>query len=544
MKEFKFLGRTFFKKEDWSTTAQRAVMDFNKTHPQASYYGESYPIFETVFDGEKTPGELGAPLSYLPDYNALSFRSWKAFTDSDLAKIIIMSHVNWVIGSGLKLQAEPIEGVIEGEGFKFDKDDFVKNTEERFRLYAKSEDSVHSRMMNYNKYQRVAYLNASVGGDVLCIERLENGLPTKQLVDGVFVQQPGIDEITRAEGEGNQIIHGVEINKRGEHIRFYVLKNTSKTLSSELTSFQKIEAIGKNTGKKQAYLLYGSEYRIDSVRGMPLLSATLQKMSELDNYNESIVSGAVERAKVPYTFEHKEFSDGTNPDLAKVTSAITGEAAPAGAKKIDMTEATKLVKKTYGKEPINLPVGAVMKKLDSGMEKDQDVFTTGNFIYICAASEVPYEVALMKYVNSFSSSRMASQTWATLLQMKRVAFNDTYNKPFYNLFLDSQILSGKITANGYFSAQNSEDVILLGAYRNARFIGPSVPQADPFKEVKAIELLLELKLISHDEALEMRGGSDDFESTLNKLANEQKLIDEKLPDPEPTEPNVNIKGAD
>lgn len=528
-------GYTLGKKErlTWAQMAEKAVMQTSKDI-KASFYGGSYPIIETTFDGEKTQGELGAPLSYLPDYNALSYRSWQAFTESDLAQIIIKAHVNWVIGSGLKLQSEPFEDIINSEGFNFNREEFIKTTEQRFRLFAKTNNSVHNGMYNFNKAQRIASLNAMVGGDVLWIQRLENGLPTIQLIDGVFVQTPNIDEINKAEARGNKIIHGVEVGKNNEHIRFFVANQDG--------SFTTIEAKGKNTGKLQAKLIYASEYRIDGVRGMPILSAVLEKMKKLDRYGEAVVAGAEERAKIPYFFEHNRDSDGTNPDLAKLANVMAGEETVTDeAVVVDMTEQTKIFKRTFEKEPINLPVGSQLKALAAAMETEQELFTTGNFIYICAAVEIPYEVALMKYVNSFSSSRMASQTWLTLLKIKRVGFNDDFTKPFYNLFLDSQILSGKIKADGYFSAQNKGDVILLEAYRNCRFTGPGVPQADPSKEVKAEISKIDNNLTTHEQAMEVLGNGEDFDTVVNKLAKEKNKIKELIPE-EQTE--ANNKGGD
>lgn len=529
----RFLGYTFGKKEqlDWSAKAKEALHNFNSTNKEASWYGGAYPIIETTYDGEKTQGELGAPLEYTLDYCSLSARSWQAYTESDLAQIIVKAHVNWVIGSGLKLQAEPIEDVINSEGFTFDRDTFTKTTEQRFRLYAKTNKAVYSKMYNFNKAQRIAYLNAAVGGDVLCILRLEDGLPNIQLIDGIFVKNPDFDEIEKARKRKNTILHGVEINERKEHIAYHVINEDSTST--------RIEAKGKNTGRLQAFLIYGSEYRIDNVRGMPLLSAVLEKMKKLDRYNEAIVAGAEERAKIPYTFEHTKDSDGTNPDLAKYANYMADSETPDDANVVDMGIQTKAFKRTYEKEPINLPVGAALKAVESKMEVDQEAFTTGNFIYICAAVEVPYEVALMKYVNSFSSSRMASQTWLTLLKIKRVSFNDVFNKNFYNLFLDSQILAGKIKANGYFSAINKKDIILLEAYRNSRFTGAGVPQADPSKEVKAEVEKLNANLSTHDESMERLGSGDDFDTTVNKLSVEKQKIKDLMPEEETEEPNSN-----
>lgn len=520
----RFFKPTKAEQETWSQMATKAMMDYEPDNIDASYYGQEYNVVETIFDGEKTQGELGAPLMYVPSYTSLSYRSWQAYTESDLAQIIVKAHVNWVIGSGLKLQSEPIESVINDEGFSFDKDAFTKKVETRFRLYAKTNDSIHNGMMNFNKTQRIAYLNAAIGGDVLCILRIsDNDLPTLQLVDGIFVQTPGMDKIEEARNRGNEIIHGVEVDANKKHLKFYVANKEG--------GFDEVDAVGKNSKREVAFLLYGTDYRIDSVRGMPLLSAVLEKIKKLDRYNEAIVAGAEEGAKVPWWFEHNQHSTGDNPDLSKLTSALgdPDQQTPSDDDLVvDMTSQTTAIRRTYEKEPYNLPVGATMKKLDSGMANDQEAFTTGNFVYICAALEIPYEVALMKYVNSFSSSRMASQSFLFILNIKRTLFSDGFANKYYNLFLDLQILSGKIQADGYFTARTKKDVILLQAYRNSRFTGPGVPQADPLKEVKAEAEKINNNLGTHEQAIERLNGGD-FDATVNKLAVEREKIKDVMP---------------
>ena len=130
---------------------------------------------------------------FCPTITVYLIRSWQAYTESDIAQIVIKAHVNWVIGSGLSLQAEPNKYVIDSEGFNFDKESFVKSAESRFRLYAKTKESAYNQSINYNALQRSAYLNAIISGDVLCVDMIVNGLPAKRLIDGLYVQNSNAD---------------------------------------------------------------------------------------------------------------------------------------------------------------------------------------------------------------------------------------------------------------------------------------------------------------------------------------------------------------
>ena len=70
------------------------------------------PIFTYSYDGEKTPGEIGIIKNYLIDYPALRARSWQSYIESEVTQTIINKFITWIIGSGLKLQSEPIKEIL------------------------------------------------------------------------------------------------------------------------------------------------------------------------------------------------------------------------------------------------------------------------------------------------------------------------------------------------------------------------------------------------------------------------------------------------
>ena len=73
------------------------------------------PIFTLSYDGEKNMGELGAPVKYTLEHDALRIRSWKSYLDNEITQTVVKKYVKWIIGSGLKLQSEPVESVLQTE---------------------------------------------------------------------------------------------------------------------------------------------------------------------------------------------------------------------------------------------------------------------------------------------------------------------------------------------------------------------------------------------------------------------------------------------
>ncbi len=483
------------------------------------------------WDGEKNVGELGSPIHYIHNHESLSVRSWQTYAESDVAKILVTASVEWIIGKGLNLQSEPIKEIIESEGYTLD-ENFTFNVENRFRLLTKTKRCSHNRRMTLGQLARQAYKHAIIGGDCVVIFRFD-GYPTVEIVDGRHVKNPGPPYEQAAKNRGNKIKYGVEITPSGEHYAYYIQKCDRE--------YEQVLCRGENTDRVTASMIYGDEYRVDSVRGIPIYSTSIEKMKKMDRYIEAMVGGAEERAKVPYFFFHNHFSEGENPMWDQMNQAYNAaQATGTGVGKEDLVQDLDqlgaYIALSSGKEPYNLPIGVDLKAIQSTQELNLPEFVDSLFIYTCASIGMPYEIALMKFVNSYSASRMASQSWQTIMENKREAFSSDFYQPYYELFMYTQILDNKINAEGYLAALREDDVILQGAYNNARFIGKNVPQADPSKEVKAEVLKLQHNLTNFDKSSEALG-TGDFVANVKSMAKQYQMILDNIPEEFITKPN-------
>jgi len=233
----------------------------NYTYP---YY--SSPIIREFYNGEKTPGEMGAAKDYTLDYNQLRVRSWQSYLESEVTQAIINKHCLWVIGTGLYVQSEPELNVLRQEGIAAIDPEFIQNVQTRFNLWISSRHSDAAGMFPINALSFEAYKNAIVGGDVLVINYPENGNVNQQVIDGAHVQSPDTTSTywKEASARGNRIEYGVEIGLNNEHVAYYVCGVENK--------FYRVERIGANSGRVIASLVYGTRYRIDNVRGCPLMA--------------------------------------------------------------------------------------------------------------------------------------------------------------------------------------------------------------------------------------------------------------------------------
>lgn len=496
------------------------------------------------FDGEKNPGNVGPIIDYVMDHARLSIRSWQALSESELALIAVTRLVAWVIGKGLKLQSEPIMEILQDEGIKLNKKKFTASFETRFNLFRKLKSASWSGEQSLNELSDEAEKNAIVGGDILVVLRVVKGKLKIQHIDGIHVQSPrfGTSEWPEELASGNLIIDGVEINSRREHIAYYV-----KVWSYEATGnnfkeqfrFERIEAYSKKTGFRMAYFYYGGKHRVNDVRGLPLFSACFEKLTGISLYSEAALKQAQEAAKVDYQQVTQLGGVGSAPWASSVVQSVNrggggNSELPVtddGVQKLSSTKVTS-IGTVYNPEP-----GSEIKMLkNENPLYFKDFYITHSDTFF-AVVEIPPNVAMGKYEDSFSASRMATGDWANTLIVKRDKHQNGYQKPIIDLWLHLEIMEGRIQAPGYILAWSQGNMDVIEAYRNVRLIGSNVPAVDSKKEAEAVRILLgkaleNLPLIDGEQAAEGIGTGDIYE-IIERVGEQLKLSKSAGIKPEP-----------
>jgi capsid protein len=534
-------------RKNWALSLWEKLTTSNE--PKQSYdNGHLISTFSLSYNGEKNLGEAGPIRDYRPDYYLLSLRSWQAYTESEIAQTIINKYVTWVIGKGLKLQAEPLKLVLESEGVKLPEDktskktianNFSNITEARFNCFQKSKNADYSKQKSLKRIAKTAYKNAVIGGDLLVVLRYIKGQTTVQLIDGCHVQSPlyGTEYYPQDLPNGNKIINGIEVNSEGQHVRYWIKQRD--------LSFISFDAVGKRSGLTQAFMVYGLEHRMYNNRGVPYLSVVIETLKKLERYKEATVGSAEERQKIAFTIEHDHTSTGENPfakNLAKAFKVDGNEDIPTD---INGTQLSDLVAATTNKQAVNMPVGAKVKMHESKNELYFKDFYSVNSDIMCAAIGIPPEVAMSKYDSNFSASRAALKDWEHTLSVRRDEFSEAFYQNIYNFWLDIEILNNKIQAPGYIEARLNNNQTVLEAYRNARFIGATVPHIDPLKEVNAERAKLGeagalLPLTTFEQATEALNTGDSYENIKQfaeeildmkklKIENQQQPAPQKTP---------------
>jgi len=368
-----------------------------------------------------------------------------------------------------------------------------------------------------------------LGGDCLVILRVEDGEVNVQIIDGQQVQTPILNDKFHKEAtsKGNIINHGIEKDKRGRHVAYYV--KTFKP-GSFLGEYVRIEAYGKKTGRKMAWMMYFDKHRIDHDRGIGGLTSILEKIEKLDRYTEATVGSAEERAKLPFFIEHDEHSTGENPMAGRLKKALGKDDDSAVDSYSEGENKAKLIQNTTSKMVFNLPRGAKISAPNANTsEINYPEFWKAVFQSLAAAVDVPPEVALQVYNSNYSASRAAINGWQHSINVQRQKLTEDFYQPIFELWLELKVLKSKVNAPGYLQAIREHKTEGLAAYANCRFTGSNMPHIDPKKEVDAIRRMLgseldHVPLINLEQAVE-KLNSGDWSENHNKYKKEKKSIE-------------------
>ena len=516
----KILGYEFgFKKAEHISNKQPS----NAVYQDNLSWGHSYPIINKKWDGEKTLGELGNVVRNIPDFERLRLRSYDAYATIDTVKIIASKFFHWTIGTGLKLQSEPNTKVLKSEGINNTDEQYIEFqqlVEARFFVYANSKECDYKKEKVLGEIALDGYQEEFLGGDCLVIIRYDDNGPNIQLVSGEHICDPSVDSefYGYAEEKGNYVKHGIEVNSLGTQVAYYI---KVKQLDGSITT-ERIEAYGKKSKKRLAWMLSGNKISQDHLRSVPAMSQSLEKINKLDRYTEAAVTKAEQAAKIVYAIEHQEYSTGEGFLDQKARNIKNGtQSEPIDGNHALADGLANRITETTSGQTFNMTQGSSLKSFGTEIETSFAEFHSTVFKSISAGVDVPSEVAMQEYNSNYSASRAAINSFGYIIDVKRNKFALNFYIPFYQHWLEWQILSNKIIAPGYI--ENIDNFMVTKSYSQCRFTGKNMPHIDPLKEAKAVELMLALDLISREQATENLGEGQ-WDENYKKKLEEDKLF--------------------
>ena len=436
------------------------------------------PWENSIYDGGKFFGGFGATQIQQVDYWTLRARSAQLFNENPYARGIIRRLVTNEINTGLTPEACPDEVII---GVPEDSlNDWTESVENRFGIWGKSPRVCDWKKKDtFGAIQRAARAEALISGDVLVVIRQsqQTKLPMVQLVSGDKVRTPlgGTGSLRK----GHKIRHGVEVDSVGRVVAHWIKQDDGGS--------KRIPAFGEKSGRRISWLVYGTDKRLDDLRGQPLLAIVMQSLKEIDRYRDSTQRKAVINSIMAMFIKKTEDKPGTLP--------VTGGAVRRD--QANITDNDGAMRKFNIASHIP---GAVMEELQTGEEpvllggQGTDVnfgtFEEAIIQTVAWSLEIPPEILRLSFSNNYSASQAAINEFKIAINRTWGDFGETFCTPIYTEWLISETLLQKISAPGLLQAwRDPSQYDVLGAWLATDWYGSIKPSTDMLKQAKGAKIL-------------------------------------------------------
>lgn len=487
------------------TIAVNELGSFSAALQQSANADTSY------FDGDKFYGGFGTTQIYLTDYWTLRQRSNQLFNDNLYARGLIRRLITNEINTGLSLEAMP--GELTGMDDKA-RNTWSENIEGRFLLWAKNPQLCdYKEKDTFGALQRYIRQEALVGGDALVILRISRltGLPQVEVIPGGLVQDPGPVKPR----QGNKITHGVETDARGRRVAFYVTQEDGTS--------KRVPAFGERSGRKTAWLVYGTDKRVDELRGQPILALILQSLREIDRQRDAVQRKAVINSMLAMFIKKTEDKQGTHPvtggavrkDSATVTDS---DGTPRKFSIAQQIPGVVMEELQQGEEPVGFN--------SNGVDLNFQGFEAAIIAGVAWANEIPPSTLILSFSSNYAASQGEKNEFKMYLDKSRSMRAEELGEPIYQAWLLSEVLTGKVSAPGLLEARRDPTKYdIVGSWIASDWSGAIKPNADLRKEVAGYKALIDEGLITRSRASRELTGMK-FSQTVKQLKEENKAIAE------------------
>ena len=439
-----------------------------------------------------------------------------------------------VVGNGLRLKSTINRGVLgmtpeAAEAWQ-------KRTEAEFALWAERKNACDATGVNdFYGMQQLVMLSWPMSGDCFAVVKHYNPTPLLpysmrlHIVEADRVRTPtadggvGILTTTGMAKNGNAIYDGVEVDKNGRIVAYYISNNYPYQNTIVPTEFTRVEAYGPRTGLPNILHIMDSE-RPDQYRGVPYLAQVMEPLLQMRRYTEAELMAALVQSFF--------------------TAFIKTE---AGADDIPHNEVGGDNVEEVSRDPNEYEMGpGTINMMEPGEDVEFgspthpntgfDTFMRAMCEQVGAALEIPADLLIMAFNSSYSASRAALLEAWKAFRMRREWLTKDFCRPVYELWLTEAVARGRIIAPGFLI-----DPLIRQAYLQSQWIGPSQGQLDPTKEVTAAVTAIENGLSTREaEAIKLNGS--EYAANVDKLTLENERLRAanggNQPVPAPQEPPV------
>lgn len=453
-----------------------------------------------------------------------------------IAKSAITTNRTNVIGMGLQLKSK-----IDHEALGMTPEKaaaWQRKTEKEFALWADNKRACDATGVNdFYSMQQLAFSSWLTSGDAFVVikqYKTTQLMPYSlrlHIVEADRIRTPGKAGQLLTDGKaknGNKIFDGVEVNKDGAIVAYYVHNTYPNEVGADPEDYVRVEAYGELTGLPNILQLMDSE-RPEQYRGVTYLAPVIEPLLQLRRYTDSELTAAniescfsafikTTAGTADMPFNEVGWGEVTGiPDNSQGISRDPNE-YELGAGTVNILEPGEDV------------VFADPKRPSGGF----DNFVAAVATQVGAALEIPKDLLMKAFNASYSASRAALLEAWKAFQMRRKWFTSDFCRPVYEIWLAEAVARGRILAPGFFT-----NPAIRKAYLGSEWIGPSQGMLDPTKEIEAEVLAIQHGFSTHEQStIKLNGGQ--WQDNVAQLAIENDQLAEALPDNQQDQDPVNL----
>lgn len=383
-----------------------------------------------------------------------------------------------------------------------------------FMAWAQNRECDAAGQQTFFQLQSLIMLSMLISGDVFVLLPQYPSVSTPYQThirvleaDRVGTQDSNGDSQSSTLDNGNRVIDGIEVDETGRVVAYWITNrhplNTDDT--TELT-YERIDAFGNDTGMPNVLHPYEPE-RPEQRRGMPFIAPVIEKLKQLDRYMNSELAASLVASMLTVFFTTTEdpvgmpLEDPLSEDDRVTDAEEKIELMPGGV---------------YTLKPGVQPVTVNPSRQNSAFQSFVDSATT----YIGSTLGIPIEVLNEKFSSNYSASRAALLEFWRTVKMRRQWFIYDVCQPIYEAWLSEAVALGRLDCPGFW-----DDPVIRAAWCNAEWVGSSMGQIDPLKEVNAAAARIAIGISTHErEATEFNSSS--FSENAKALIRENEMLRE------------------
>lgn len=398
--------------------------------------------------------------------------------------------------------------------------EWEKKAKAEFMAWAQSRECDASGQQTFFQLQSLIMLSMLISGDVfILLPQYDSiGTPYKTHIRVLEADRVGTED-SNGESEvseldnGNRVIDGVEVDASGRVVAYWITsKHPLNTDNSADLTYERIEAFGKETGMPNVLHPFEPE-RPEQRRGMPFVAPVIEKLKQLDRYMNSELAASLVASMLTVFFTTQTdpvgmpIEDPMSEDDRVTTDEEKIELMPGGI---------------YTLKPGVQPVTVNPSRSNASFQAFVESTTT----YIGSALGIPIEVLNERFNSSYSASRAALLEFWRGVKMRRQWFVYDVCQPIYEAWLSEAVALGRIECPGFWA-----DPLIRAAWCGVEWVGASMGQIDPLKEVNAAIARINTGISTRErEAAEFNGSN--FAENAQVLKNEAALMRDIVGDDE------------